>query len=137
LLFTDADRGEASTHVYKQDSGQIRPECFPGRYGSRVPARRKGGTSGMLRPDSAGIRPQQESGPGIRPPTNRNENRNVPPSYRWCIWLMSILLVIFQSGDVLLRIELIVSSIFSNLFCQFCFAILFQTWWCLMSTRAG
>jgi hypothetical protein len=136
-LFTDADRGEAPTHVYKQDSGQIRPERFPVRLGSRVPAHRKGGTSGMLRPDSAGIRPEQESGPGFRPPTNRNENRNVPPSYSWCIWLMSILLVIFQSGDVLLRIEFIVSSIFFNLFCQFCSASLFQTCWCLMSTRAG
>ena len=61
LLFTDADRGEAPTHEYKQDSGQIRPERFPGRYGSRVPARRKGGTSGMLRPDYAAIRPEQES----------------------------------------------------------------------------
>jgi hypothetical protein len=34
----------------------------------------------MLRPDSAGIRLEQESGPGFRPPTNRNKNRNVPPS---------------------------------------------------------
>jgi hypothetical protein len=51
-------------------------------YGSRVPARRKGGTSGMLRSDSAGIRPEQKSGPGIRPSTNRNENQNVPPSHR-------------------------------------------------------
>ena len=71
--------GAAPTHVHKQDSGQIRPECFPVRYGSRVPARRKGGTSGMLRPDSAGIRPELESCPGFRPPKNRNENRNVPP----------------------------------------------------------
>ena len=62
--------GAAPTHVHKQDSGQIRPERFPVRYGSRVPARRKGGTSGMLRPDSAGIRPEQESCPGFRPPKN-------------------------------------------------------------------
>ncbi len=38
--------GEAPTHVHKQDSGQIRPECFPVCYKSRVPAHRKGGTSG-------------------------------------------------------------------------------------------
>ena len=41
---------EAPTHVHKQDSGQIRPARFPVRYGSRVPARRKGGTSGILQP---------------------------------------------------------------------------------------
>jgi len=78
-----ADRGGAApTHVQKQDSDQkIRPECFPVRYGSRVPARRKGGTSGMLQPNSAGILPEQESCPGFRPPKKRNENRNVPP--RW------------------------------------------------------
>ena len=71
--------GAAPTYVHQQDSGQIRPENFPVRYGSRVPARRKGGTSGMLRPDSAGIRPEQESGPEFGPATNRNENTNVPP----------------------------------------------------------
>ena len=56
----------APTHAHTQDSGQMRPELFPVRYGSRVPARRKGGTSGMLRRNSAGFRPEQESGPGFR-----------------------------------------------------------------------
>ena len=76
-----ADRGEAPTHVRMPDSGQIRPERFPFRYGSRsrVPARRSG-TSGMLQPDSAGIRPEQESCPGFRHPKNQNESRNVQPS---------------------------------------------------------
>ena len=60
--------GEAPTHVRMPDSGQIRPECFPVCYGSRVPARRKGGTSGMLRLDSAGIWPEQESCPEFRHP---------------------------------------------------------------------
>ena len=36
----------------------------------------------MLRPDSTKIRPEQEFGPRFRPPTNRNENRNVPPRSR-------------------------------------------------------
>ena len=69
----------ASMHVRMPDSGQIRLERFPVRYGSRVPARRKGGTSGMLRPDSAGIQPEQESCPGFWHPKNRNESRNVQP----------------------------------------------------------
>ena len=37
--------------------------AFQSQYGSRVPARRKGRKSGMLRPDSAGFRPEQT---GIR-----------------------------------------------------------------------
>ena len=78
--------GEAPTHVvHKQDSGQIRPERFSVPYGIRVPAHRKVGTSGMLRPDSAGIRPEQESCPGFRHPKNRNESRNVQPSVHWSI----------------------------------------------------
>jgi len=57
-------------YVHKQDFGQIRPERFPVCFGRRVSALRKGGTSGMLRPDSAGIRPEQESCPGFRPKKN-------------------------------------------------------------------
>ena len=56
-----------------------RPERFPVQNGRRVLARRKGGTSGMFRPDSAGIRPEQESCTGFRHPKNRNESRNVQP----------------------------------------------------------
>jgi hypothetical protein len=66
-----ADRGGELLRMYisrMQDSGQIRPERFPVRYRSRVPARRKGRTSGILRPDSAGIRLEQESCPGLRHP---------------------------------------------------------------------
>jgi hypothetical protein len=70
----------APTHVCMPNSGQIRPERFPVQNGSRVPAFRKGGTSGMFLPDSAGIRPEQESCPGFQHPENRNENRNVQPS---------------------------------------------------------
>ncbi len=61
-------------HVHKQNSSQIRPERFPVRYGSRVLAQRKGGTSGMLQPDSAGNRPEQESGSGFRHP-NKPERK--------------------------------------------------------------
>jgi hypothetical protein len=71
-LFTDADRVEAPTHVHNQDSGKFRPKRFLVPYRSRDLVHRKDRTSGR-------IRPQQESGPGFRPPTNRNKNRNVPP----------------------------------------------------------
>ena len=65
--------------MYISGFRSIRPERFPIRYGSRVSARRKGGTSGMLRPDSAGIRPEQESCPGFRHPRKRNKSRIVQP----------------------------------------------------------
>ena len=68
LLYRKSMGLAAPTHAHTQDSGQIRPELFPVRYGSRVPARRKGGTSGMLRPDSTGIQLEQESCPGFCPP---------------------------------------------------------------------
>ena len=61
LLYRKSMGLAAPTHAHTQDSGQIRPELFPVRYGSRVPARRKGGTSGMLRPDS------NPAGTGILP----------------------------------------------------------------------
>ena len=75
-----ADGGGSSYHVHKQDSGQIRPEHFLVHHGSRVLAHRKGRTSGMLRPDSARIQPEQEPCPGFWHPKNWNESWNVPPS---------------------------------------------------------
>ena len=66
--------------MYISGFRSYRPERFPVQNGRRVPARRKGGTSGMFRPDSAGIRPEQESCPGFRHPKNRNESRNVQAS---------------------------------------------------------
>jgi hypothetical protein len=84
LLYRKSMGLAAPTHAHMQDSGQIRPELFPVRYGSRVPACRKGGTSGMLRPDSAGIQLEQESCPGFWPPQKWIKNRNVPPSSNRC-----------------------------------------------------
>ena len=77
-------------HVRMADFCQIRPERFPVRNGSRVPARRKGRTSGMLRPDSAGIRPEQESCPGFCHPKNGNENRNVQPRLASTVMIVMI-----------------------------------------------
>ena len=85
-----ADGGGSSYHVHKQDSGQIRPEHFLVRHGSRVLAHRKGRTSGMLRPDSAGIRPEQESCPGFCHPKNGNENRNVQPRLASTVMIVMI-----------------------------------------------
>ena len=73
----------APTHLRMPDSGQIRPEHSPVQNGSRVPACRKGGTSGMFRPESVVIRPEQECCPGFRHPKNRNKSRNVQPRTPW------------------------------------------------------